>query len=66
MSLIQLNYEQDLPLAADYMAILYNNFPNNIYYFGQYLIILLHNKNYIVASNLNGKLADHPDEFHKV
>jgi hypothetical protein len=66
MSLIQLNYEHNFSSAIDYMAVLYNNFPKNIYYFGQYLIILLHKKNYIVASNLNSKLADHPNEFHQM
>lgn len=66
MSLIQLNYEENLNSASDYMAVLHNNFPKNIYYLGQYLIILLHNKQYEVASLLSAKIRSHPNDFHKM
>ncbi len=43
MSLIQLNYENNMTLAARYAANLYNRFPDNIFYTGHYITILLHN-----------------------
>jgi len=64
MSLIQLNYERNLNKAADYVSMLYNNFPDNIYYLGQYLIILLYSKNYALAQALASKLKDQQDPFH--
>lgn len=42
MSLIQLNYEEDLNTAAIYAEKLYKEFPNNIYYQGHLINILLH------------------------
>jgi hypothetical protein len=66
MSLIQLNYEKNMDKALEHAAILYNYFPKNIYYLGQYLIILVHNHQYSVASVLNEKLANEKDDFHRL
>ncbi|MEX0982086.1 MAG: hypothetical protein WD577_00440 [Bacteroidales bacterium] len=66
MSLIQLNYEKNMGLALDHAAQLYNHFPKNIYYAGQYLIILLHSEQYTVASVLNTKLAEKKEPFHRI
>lgn len=66
MSLLQLNYEKNVPAAIDHAADLYNLFPKNIYYLGQYLIILCHNRNYTVASVLNEKLSTEKEPFHKM
>jgi hypothetical protein len=66
MSLIQLNYEKDINEALEHAAKLYNYFPKNIYYLGQYLIILVHNRQYSVAAALNAKLSDETDDFHRL
>jgi hypothetical protein len=66
MSLIQLNYEKNISLALEHAAQLYNYFPKNIYYTGQYLIILVHSEQYAVASALHANLADKNDSFHKM
>jgi hypothetical protein len=66
MSLIQLNYEKNMPLALEHAAQLYNHFPRNIYYAGQYLIILVHSEQYAVASALNSNLTDKNDGFHRM
>ena len=66
MSLIQLNYEKNMELALEHAAQLYNLFPKNIYYAGQYLIILLHSEQYTVASTLNAKLAKKKEPFHRI
>lgn len=66
MSLIQLNYEKNIDEALEHAAKLYNYFPKNIYYLGQYLIILVHNRQYSVASVLNEKLAIEKDDFHRL
>jgi hypothetical protein len=66
MSLIQLNYEENLYAATDYMATLYSYFPDNIYYLGQYLIILLHNQKYDDAAKLSKDLSSHPDDFNQM
>ncbi len=66
MSLLQLNYEKNITAAIDHAAGLYNLFPENIYYLGQYLIILCHNRNYTVASVLNEKLSAKKEPFHQM
>ncbi len=66
MSLIQLNYEKNIDEALEHAAKLYNYFPKNIYYSGQYLILLVHNHQYSVASVLNEKLSNEKDDFHRL
>lgn len=63
MSLLQLNYERDMESALDYMSVLYNHFPENIYYLSQYLVILLHSKHFAVAEALNSKLGTSNNQF---
>lgn len=66
LSLLYLNYEKDMERALDYAAVLYNNFPENIYYTGQYLILLLYNSNYTIASVLNEQIDFNKSEFHRL
>jgi hypothetical protein len=66
LSLLYLNYEKEMETALDYAAILYNNFPRNIYYTGQYLILLMHNSKYTVASVLNEQIDPEKSEFHRL
>jgi hypothetical protein len=58
MALLQLNYEKDIQTAESYLALLYNNFPDNIYYHSMYLVTLLHMNEFIVARLLSNKLKD--------
>jgi len=66
LSLLYLNYEHDYEKALDYAAALYNNFPDNIYYTGQYLIILLYSSNFTVASVLGDQIRFDESEFHRL
>lgn len=66
LSLLYLNYEKEQETALDYAAILYNNFPKNIYYTGQYLILLLYNSKFTIASVLNEQIDYHKSEFHRL
>jgi len=66
LSLIYLNYEEDLETALDYAAVLYNNFHENIYFTGQYLVLLLYNTNYTIASILNEQIEFDSSEFHRL
>jgi hypothetical protein len=66
MSLIQLNYEKNIQEAQVYAEKLYNYFPKNIYYLGQYLIILVHNREYNKAALINRSLENSADPFNKL
>ena len=66
MSLLQLNYELDYEKSLEYMSQLYNLFPKNIYYLGQYLIILMHDQKFTLASAINDKLKKSKDHFSQV
>lgn len=46
MSIIQLNYKNDLNTAAIYAERLHRNYPDNIYYHGRLITILLHQHRY--------------------
>lgn len=63
MSLIQLNYEKNMSEALEYASILYNNFPNNTYYTGHYLMILLYQEEYELASAILQGLEQKQDEY---
>jgi len=52
MSLIQLNYEDDLNSALYYMSILHGRYPRNIYYQGLLATILLHQHKFEDVSKL--------------
>ncbi len=62
MSLIQLNYENDLNSAAIYATKLYNEYPSNVYYQGLMVIILLHQHRYEKVRQELASIAhqDHP------
>jgi len=66
LSLVYLNYEKEMEQALDYAALLYNNFPKNIYYTGQYLILLLYSSKFTIASVLNEQIDLNKSEFHKL
>ena len=52
MSLIQLKYEEDLPSAAVYARRLHHDYPDNIYYQGHLLTILLHQHSYVEVQEM--------------
>jgi hypothetical protein len=52
MSLIQLKYEEDLPSAAVYARRLHHDYPDNIYYRGHLLTILLHQHSYMEVQEM--------------
>ena len=66
MSLLQLNYEKDLEAAATYARELHQLFPDNIYYSGQLLIILLHNDRFPEARGVLENLENQPGAFAKL
>lgn len=61
MSLIQLKYEEDLPTAAIYARRLYKDYPNNVYYQGHLLTILLHQYRF---GEVEGILLSMEEEKH--
>lgn len=63
MSLIQLNYENNMRLAAKYAAALYNRFPENIFYTGHYITILIHNDKIAFAEILLENLKQSSDPY---
>lgn len=63
ISLLYLNYENDLDSAARYAAQLYNEFPNNPFYAGEYLEILIYNKKYFFAPIILKRLKEQDNEF---
>ena len=66
LSLIYLNYEQDLDKASEYAAELYREFPKNSYYTGKYLEILLYNQKYFFAPILIQRLEENPSDFSQM
>jgi hypothetical protein len=63
MSLIQLKYEEDLPAAVIYAQRLYHDYPNNIYYRGHLLTILLHQHRYVEAQMILGSMEGQRDPW---
>ncbi len=66
LSLLHLNYEEDLEKASSYAARLYREFPANTYYAGKYLEILLYNKKYFFAPVILNKLKSWEDPFSQM
>lgn len=66
LTLIYLNYEDDLPTAINYCSILYNYFPENIHFTALYLILLLHSENYTVASVISEGINPGKSDFHRM
>ena len=63
MSLIQLNYENDLSAASYYALQLYNMYPKNSYYWGHSIIILLHRGHFSEVNDLLQKRNIRNDPF---
>lgn len=66
LSLIYLNYEKDLEIASSYAADLYREFPQNSFYTGKYLEILLFNRKYFFAPVLLKNLENREDPFSRM
>jgi len=66
LSLLYLNYENNAEYALDHAAELYNNFPDNIYYTGHYLIILLYNSKFTISSLIMDGIDRKKDDFHEM
>jgi len=66
MSLIQLNYEQDLNTAALYAERLHRSYPHNIYYQGLLAIIQLHRKHYHRAEEILVIMEGQNDDYSKM
>ncbi|MEN8203713.1 MAG: hypothetical protein ABFS28_14040 [Bacteroidota bacterium] len=66
MSLIQLNYEDDLSSALYYMSILHGKYPKNIYYQGLLATILLHLHKYEDVSRLTEAMSSQKDAYSEM
>jgi Tfp pilus assembly protein PilF len=66
LSLLYLNYEKDLKVASEYAADLYREFPENTFYTGKYLEILLYNRKYFFAPVLLNKLKNWDTPFSQM
>lgn len=63
MSIIQLKYEEDLPTAAMYARRLHHDYPNNIYYQGHLLTILLHQYRFAEVRKILGSADGQKDPW---
>lgn len=63
MSLIQLKYEKDLSTAAIYARRLHYDYPNNIYYQGHLLTILLHQHRFSEVQKILGNTEGQKDPW---
>lgn len=63
MSIIQLKYEKDLNTALLYAERLHHEYPQNIYYHGHLVTILLHQHRYHRVRNEIRSLSDHNDRY---
>jgi len=66
MSLIQLKYEKDLNTAAIYARRLHQDYPNNTYYQGHLLTILLHLHRYEEVDELLVKMEKQTDPWSEM
>jgi len=66
MSLIQLNYEEDLNSAAIYAERLVREYPGNIYYQGHLINILLHQHRFVQVNELLRAMVDQSDSYSKM
>lgn len=66
MSLIQLNYENDLNSAAIYAERLVRDYPGNIYYQGHLITILLHQHRYKHVRSLLLETANQKDPYSEM
>ncbi len=63
LSLLYLNYEIDMDSSSIYAAELYKEFPDNPYYAGKYLEILIYNKKYFFAPVILKRLKNQDNDF---
>jgi hypothetical protein len=63
MSLIQLNYEGDLNTAAIYAERLHMEYPDNVYYQGHLVTILLHLYRYEQVNRIMEQMTDRKDHY---
>jgi hypothetical protein len=63
MSLIQLKYEKDLQTAAIYARRLYHDYPNNLYYQGHLITILLHQHRYDAVEEVLASMEEQKDQW---
>jgi hypothetical protein len=63
MSLIQLNYEQDLKTASLYAERLHRSYPRNTYYQGLLVIIQLHRHEYESAGEIISTMEGQEDSY---
>jgi hypothetical protein len=66
MSIIQLNYEEDLNSAAIYAEKLVKQFPRNMLYQGHMIIILLHQHRYAYVKSLLMETAGQDDNYSEM
>ena len=66
MTLIQLNYEDDLKTAALYAERLHREFPGNIYYQGLFISILLHQHRFAMADKILESMKSQEDVFSEM
>lgn len=66
LSLLYMNYENNPDSASVYAAELYNEFPENPYYAGNYLEILIYNKKYFFAPIILDRLKNDDNEFSRM
>jgi hypothetical protein len=66
MSLIQLNYEDDLNSAAIYAEKLVKDYPRNIYFQGHLINILLHQKRFKRVKELLSATTDREDSYSEL
>lgn len=66
MSLLQLNYEKDMVAARKYASLLYDNFPNNTYYTGHYLMILLYEDEFELVDSILPSLEARKDNYSQM
>jgi len=66
MSLIQLNYEEDLNSAAIYAGRLVREYPGNIYYQGHLINILLHQHRFGKVEELLAAMEQQSDSYSKM
>ncbi len=63
LALLYLNYEQNLDKASELLAGLYRQFPQNPFYAGKYLEVLLFNKKYFFAPVILKRLKEWDDPY---
>lgn len=66
LALLYLNYEKDFDVASEYAAGLYREFPQNSFYTGKYLEILLFNNKFFFAPVLLNKLQSWNTSFSQM